>query len=96
MVATMDDPNIIEELDDEGNVVNTIHIDLCNEIADGMLEDLADLQGEVTHFDFGVASFGLFVNCVHILLDQGWTMEELVKEVTDHALCHATQGEPIN
>lgn len=40
------------------------------------------------------AYFTMFVNCLHVLFDEGWTMEELMKEVRDHSVIHSDeQGE---
>lgn len=88
-----DDPNVIPVWDEQGELVETIHIDLCNQMADHMMTSLMDLEGELEHFDFSTAAFGLFVNCVHILVNSGWSIEELTREVQQHgAMQEASQG----
>lgn len=90
------DPNVIPIWDEQGELVEVIHIDLCNEVADGMLESMWELEGELEHFDFSTAAFGLFVNCVHILVDAGWSVEDLMKEVQDHGTVQESSQETLN
>jgi len=90
------DPNWIVQRDDEGNVEFEIDLNLCNTVADDMLTDMAELDGELENFDFVSAVFSLFVNSVHILLDHGWKPEELKQEVSDHADQHVHAGEVIH
>jgi hypothetical protein len=80
--------NIIEIKDDDGNVVHTIDVDLCDHIADSVLTNLSNMEDEVEDFDFVTAVFSLFVNSIHILADAGWTEQDLIKEVQAHAHEH--------
>jgi hypothetical protein len=34
------------------------------------------------------AFFSMFIDTIHILLYQGWTLPELIQEVLDHHQCH--------
>lgn len=91
-----DDANWILIHDDDGNLVHKIDIDLCNHVADEALTALHELEDNLEHFDFSTAAFGMFVNCVHILLDAGWNMQDLIKEVQDHALMHESGNSTLN
>jgi hypothetical protein len=61
-----------------------------------MLTDMADLEGELENFDFVAAVFSVFVFSLHILLDNGWKPEDLVKEVSEHAEQHVPDSEVIH
>ncbi len=90
------DPNWIVQRDEEGNVQFEIDLNLCNQVADNMLSDMCDLEGELEHFDFAAAVFSMFVHSVHILLDHGWTAEDLVREVSEHAEQHVPDSEVMH
>lgn len=82
-----DDPNLIIEVMDDGTEV-VIDIDACNQIADSVIESLFELEEseQVDNFDSTVACFGLFINTLHVLLDCGWSPDELKKEIDDHSI----------
>jgi hypothetical protein len=87
------DPNWIVQRDEEGNVQFEIDLNLCNTVADDMLTDMSELEGELENFDFVAAVFSVFVFSLHILLDNGWKAEDLVKEVSEHAEQHVPDSE---
>lgn len=90
------DPNWIVQRDADGNVEFEIDLDLCNTVADDMLSDMWELEGELENFDFVAAVFSLFVNSVHILLDHGWNTQDLLKAVQEHADSHVSDQEVIH
>lgn len=90
------DPNWIVQRDADGNVEFEIDLDLCNTVADDMLSDMASLDGELDNFDFVAAVFSLFVNSIHILLDHGWTPQNLLQEVTDHSDGHMNEHDVLH
>jgi hypothetical protein len=79
-----DPENWIEITDDAGEVIHRINIDLCNQVADEFMMDMADLEEHVDNYDFVTACFGLFVNSMHVLHDAGWSVEDLMREVKEH------------
>lgn len=90
------DPNWIVQRDDEGNVEFEIDLELCSSVADDMLSDMFELDGALENFDFAAAVFSVFVNSIHILLDHGWSAEDLLQEVKDHAAQHVPASEVIH
>jgi hypothetical protein len=91
-----DNHNLIEITDEDGNVVHTIDIGVCNQVADDMLDSMVELEEVMDNFDFVTACFSLFVNCVHILTDHGWSVQELVKEVEQHGSVDQSPDRTLN
>lgn len=91
-----DDENWITIEDDDGHVIERINIDLCNHVADQTLIALSEVQDHLEHFDFSTAAFGLFVNCVYILRNAGWSTQDLIKEVQDHSTMHDRDQNTLN
>lgn len=90
------DPNWIVQRDADGNVEFEIDLNLCNSVADDMLTDMWELDGELENFDFVAAVFSVFVNSIHILLDHGWTSQDLLREVTDHSQSHMGENDVMH
>lgn len=90
------DPNWIVQRDEDGNVQFEIDLDLCNTIADDTLSHIVELEQELEHFDFAACVFSLFVQGVHILLDHGWTPEDLVREVQEHTQAHMHEHDVLH
>jgi hypothetical protein len=90
------DPNWIVQRDDDGNVEFEIDLELCNTVADDMLNDMWELDGELENFDFVAAVFSMFVNSIHILLDHGWSPQDLQREVTDHSQSHMGENDVLH
>jgi hypothetical protein len=78
----MKDNEIVEVLSD--GTVYYFDLDVCNDEAEKMLNELYDKVNTVPNFDFTSAVFNLFVNSIHILNESGWTTEDLLQEVLDH------------
>jgi hypothetical protein len=76
--------HLIEITDDDGNVIQTIDMDLCSDVAMDVLSSLEDLEESEEEFDFVTAVFSLFIHSIHILNANGWSDAELIKEVQDH------------
>jgi hypothetical protein len=76
--------DIVKETLDNGEEYQ-FDIDLCNDVADDMLEELYEMEGEVENFDFTATVYSLFVSSVNILAESGWTTEDLIKDVIYHS-----------
>lgn len=79
----MKDNEIVEILPD--GTVYYFDLDVCNEEADKLMEELYEKEGKVPNFDFTSAVFTLFINSIHTLSNSGWTTEELIQEVLNHS-----------
>ena len=77
------DDNLIHGIDDDGNEY-TIDLDVCNAVADSVLENLVEQSDEIENFDFVATCYSLFISSYRILLDSGWSFEELTKDMQDH------------
>jgi hypothetical protein len=77
--------NIITETLEDGTEI-TIDLDLCNGIADNIMEKIFELDEEVEleHYDAVATCFGLFINTYHVLLSTGWSVDDLKKELDEH------------
>lgn len=73
----------ITELLEDGTVY-CFDMDKCTDVADKVLEDLLEREGEID-FDYTAVVFSLFINSIHILRNSGWTTDELLREVVDHS-----------
>ena len=80
----LDDPNICTSTLDDGSTY-TFHLDVCNKIADEVIDELLEKQDVVENFDFGAAMFAMFISSIHVLLDYGWSEADLMKEIRNHA-----------
>lgn len=76
--------NLIEITDDDGNVIQTIDMDLCAEVAHDVLSSMQALEESEEEFDFVTAVFSLFIHSINILHANGWSDAELIKEIEDH------------
>lgn len=63
-------------------------LEIDNILVDKVLPVLDDIDEK---YPDASAYFAMYINCIHILIDQGWTMEELMQEVKDHAVIHEHQ-----
>ena len=75
--------DIIKETLENGEVYE-FDMDLCSAVADEVLNELYDREGDMEHFDFSATVFSLFVSSIHILTQSGWTTDELINEVKTH------------
>ncbi len=69
----------------EDGTIYCFDMDKCIEEANNSLEKLFEKEGVELDYDFSATVFSLFVQCVHILTNSGWTTEELINEVIDHS-----------
>ena len=79
----MKDNEFVEILPD--GTVYYVDLDVCNEEADKVLEELYEKEGKVLNFDYTSAVFALFIHSIHTLSNSGWTTEELIQEVLNHS-----------
>ena len=75
--------DIVETLADGSTYV--FNMDVCNEAADDAMALLWSMEGRKEKFDYTAAVFSLFVDCVHVLTNSGWTTENLLDEVMNHS-----------
>lgn len=80
----MKDNEFVEILPD--GTVYYVDLDVCNEEADKLMEELYEKEGKVPNFDYTTAVFSLFINSIHTLSNSGWTTEELLQEVLNHSI----------
>ena len=80
---TTPDPDRCTEVLEDGTIY-TFSINKSTEHATKMLEQLYELEGKEIDFDYTAAVFSLFVDCIHILSQSGWTTQELIEEVVTH------------
>lgn len=82
MENSEDRDNLIIDVDDEGNEY-VIDLDVCNAVVDSVFESLAEQESEIENFDFTAACYSMFIISYRILLDSGWSMEELTRDLQD-------------
>lgn len=68
----------------EDGTVYCFDMDKCTEVADKIMDDLLEREGEID-FDYTAVVFSLFINSIHILRNNGWSTEELIGEVVEHS-----------
>jgi hypothetical protein len=69
----------------EDGTVYCFDMDKCIQEANSSIEKLYEKEGVELDYDFTATVFSLFIQCVHILTDSGWTTEELIDEVVRHS-----------
>lgn len=69
----------------EDGTVYCFDMDKCIQEANYSIEKLYEKEGVELDYDFTATVFSLFIQCVHILTDSGWTTEELIDEVVRHS-----------
>ena len=60
-------------------------IEHSSNIASLIMEGI--FKREEDNYDPGAAIFSLFINCIHHLNWMGWSTQELVNEIFNHAEC---------
>jgi hypothetical protein len=75
--------NLINETLEDGTEYQ-FDLDVCEEQATKVLDQLFELENNLEDFDFTATVFNLYINCIHILSSSGWTKEELVNEVANY------------
>jgi hypothetical protein len=76
--------NIIKETLEDGTEYQ-FDLDVCEQQATKVLDELFQLENNLEDFDFTATIFSLYINCIHILSNSGWNKDELIKEVENHA-----------
>ena len=74
---------IVEVLED--GTIYAFDLDVCDKEAERVLKNLSKKEGKLFNFDYGAAVFSLFVYCIHILSQSGWTQRELITELLEHS-----------
>lgn len=69
----------------QDGTVYCFDIDKCNEEAEKVLEELYKKEDVVIDFDYTATVFSLYVHCIHILTNSGWSTHDLVEEVVEHS-----------
>jgi hypothetical protein len=69
----------------EDGTIYVFDLDVCDKEAEKAIKTLHRKEGKLLNFDFSATLFTLFVYCIHILRTSGWTTEELINEVIEHA-----------
>jgi len=84
-----DSDNLIIETMEDGTEY-TIDLEVCNTVADEIMNSLfaLDESGEVENFDAVATCFSLFISTYHVLLQTGWTIDNLKQELDEHFECH--------
>lgn len=77
--------NIIKETLEDGTEYQ-FDLDLCADYADAAIAELWENEEVVENFDFTATIFNLFVSSIHILANSGWTVDNLIEEVHNHAV----------
>lgn len=84
-----DDDMMITEVTDDGEEF-TIDLNVCMSVADRVMESLFELEDseELENFDAVATCFSLFLDTYHVLIEAGWTLENLKQELDDHFQLH--------
>lgn len=78
-----DNSNLVFEVDDEGNEY-TIDLDVCNAVAESVFNNLAEQESNIENFDFVTTCYYMFIATYQILLEAGWSTDELVSDMREH------------
>ena len=80
-----DDDNLIVEVLEDGTEI-TIDLNVCNDVADKVITRMFELEedAELKNFDAAASIFSLFINCIYVLSDCGWSEAELKEEIENH------------
>jgi hypothetical protein len=79
----MKDTKIAEVLED--GTIYYFDLDICNNEADNVLEQLYAKENIQLGFDYTATVFSLFISCIKILSSSGWCTTELLDEVVTHS-----------
>lgn len=82
---TDESDNLIEEIM-EDETEYTIDLDVCNGVADKIMTTIFEVEEseKIENFDAVAVCFGLFINTYHVLLNAGWTIDDLKIELDEH------------
>ena len=65
-------------------------IEASRDFALALMNDLDDELPE--EYDHGAVVFAMFISCIHILIQYGWTKEQLIDDVHIHEALETTEG----
>lgn len=65
-------------------------VEASGNFATALVEDLEEELPE--ELDFGMVMFSLFVDAIHVLVQYGWTKEDLINQVHVHEAIETTEG----
>lgn len=73
---------IIVETDEDGNEFE-VDIEVCNEIAHQVLDDIFEKEGKLPMYSAIPTLYHLHYSILGVLLECGWTKEDLIKDIED-------------
>jgi hypothetical protein len=73
---------VVEVLED--GTIYAFDLNVCDKEAERLLKNLHRKEGKLFNFDYGAAVFSVFVYCIHILSQAGWSQRELITELLEH------------
>ena len=73
--------NIITEICDNCGEEYEFDMDLCEVIAASSIDQLASFDGVIPTYHFEAAVFCMFQYAVDILINNGWSKEELIENI---------------
>lgn len=79
----MKDSEVIEILPD--GTVYHFDMDVCNAEADRVIEELFNKDDTQIGYDYTATIYSLFARSIYVLLDSGWTTQELLQTVLTHS-----------
>ena len=79
----MKDSEVIEILPD--GTVYHFDMDVCNAEADRVIDELYHKDDIQIGYDYTATIYSLFARAIYILLDSGWTTQELLQTVLTHS-----------
>lgn len=80
----MKDTEIVEVLAD--GTVYHFDMDVCNAAADQVFAQLWALENNQLGYDYTATVYSVFSRTVHVLLQSGWSADELVDTLLTHDL----------
>jgi hypothetical protein len=82
-ITKMKDTECVEILED--GTVYYFDLEVCNREAEKAIEELHMKQDVIPNFDYTSSIFTIFISSIQILSNSGWTTDELLQEVLNHA-----------
>ena len=86
----MKDTEVIEILPD--GTVYHFDMDVCNDVADQVLDQLIEKEDNPLGYDYTATVYSLFAKAVYVLVDAGWTPQELLQTVLTHSDAALSDG----
>jgi hypothetical protein len=83
MTALIKD-SIITNKNEDGTEY-TFDLNICNMAANEALEGLWEKEDVIKNFDFTASVYSLFISCIHILTNSGYSTHELLDTTVTHS-----------